>query len=85
MREAYVEVVLEKLRKKHPDEALQVMSDNGFQLTARDFREFIRSSGMNRVSVSRYYPRGKGKKAKKASVICEQYPLMMPKRLSRIS
>jgi transposase InsO family protein len=34
--------------------------DNGPQFIARDFKEFIRISGMTHVRTSRYYPQSNG-------------------------
>ena len=48
-------------RKKFPDARPRVISDNGPQFIARDFKEFIRISGMTRVKTSPYYPQSNGK------------------------
>jgi putative transposase len=37
------------------------MSDNGPQFIAKDFKEFIRISGMTHVRTSPYYPQSNGK------------------------
>jgi transposase InsO family protein len=39
----------------------RLISDNGPQFIARDFKEFIRISGMTHVSTSPYYPQSNGK------------------------
>ncbi len=41
--------------------ASQRISDNGPQFIARDFKEFIRISGMTHVRTSPYYPQSNGK------------------------
>jgi putative transposase len=37
------------------------LSDNGPQFVAKDFKEFIRISGMTQVRTSPYYPQSNGK------------------------
>jgi len=61
MVEADVECVLEAAREKHPGVKPRVISDNGPQFIARDFKEYIRVSGMTHVRTSRYYPQSNGK------------------------
>jgi putative transposase len=39
----------------------RIISDNGPQFIARDFKEFIRISGMTHVRTSPYYPQSNGK------------------------
>jgi putative transposase len=39
----------------------RIVSDNGPQFIARDFKEFIRVSGMTHVRTSPYYPQSNGK------------------------
>jgi putative transposase len=61
MTEGDVEVVLEAAKEKFPDARPRVISDNGPQFLARDFKEFIRISGMTHVRTSPYYPQSNGK------------------------
>jgi transposase InsO family protein len=61
MREADVEVVLQRARETFPDATPRVITDNGPQFIARDFHEFIRLSGMTHVRTSPYYPQSNGK------------------------
>jgi hypothetical protein len=61
MREADVEVVLQRAREKFPDAHPRVITDNGPQFIARDFHEFIRLCGMTHVRTSPYYPQSNGK------------------------
>lgn len=61
MREADVEIVLQRAREKFPDAHPRVITDNGPQFIARDFHEFIRLSGMTHVRTSPYYPQSNGK------------------------
>ena len=61
MTEADVEIVLQRARERFPGEHPRVISDNGPQFIARDFKEFIRLSGMSHVRTSAYYPQSNGK------------------------
>jgi transposase InsO family protein len=62
MKEWEVEVILQRAKEKYPDAHPRIISDNGPQFIARDFREFIRISGMTHVRTSPYYPQSNGKK-----------------------
>ena len=61
MTEAEVEVILERAREKYPEAKPRIISDNGPQFIARDFKEFIRIAGMTHVRTSPYYPQSNGK------------------------
>jgi putative transposase len=61
MEETDVEIVLERAREKYPGEKPRIISDNGPQFIARDFKEFIRQAGMTHVRTSPYYPQSNGK------------------------
>ena len=61
MKEWEVEVILERAKEKHPEARPRIISDNGPQFIARDFKEFIRISGMTHVRTSPYYPQSNGK------------------------
>ena len=61
MREADIEMILEAAKEKYPDAKPRIISDNGPQFIARDFKEFIRISGMTHVRSSPYYPQSNGK------------------------
>jgi putative transposase len=61
MKEADVEIVLQRAREKFPDARPRIISDNGPQFIARDFKEFIRLCGMTHVRTSPYYPQSNGK------------------------
>lgn len=61
MTEADIEIVLQKARELFPDARPRVISDNGPQFIAKDFKEFIRISGMTHVQTSPYYPQSNGK------------------------
>ena len=61
MTEAEVEIILLRAREKHPEATPRVVSDNGPQFLAKDFKEFIRINGMTHVKTSPYYPQSNGK------------------------
>lgn len=61
MTETDVEIILQKARELHPGETPRVITDNGPQFIARDFKEFIRISGMTHVRSSPHYPQSNGK------------------------
>ena len=45
MKEADIETILQRAKEKHPQARTRIISDNGPQFIARDFKEFIRLSG----------------------------------------
>lgn len=61
MTEAEVELVIEKARELHPGATPRIISDNGPQFIAKDFKEYIRICGMTHVRTSPYYPQSNGK------------------------
>jgi putative transposase len=61
MTETDVEIILQRAREKFPEAHPRVISDNGPQFIARDFKEYIRISGMTHVKTSPFYPQSNGK------------------------
>jgi len=61
MTEKDVEIILQRAKEKFPDARPRIISDNGPQFVARDFKEFIRISGMTHVKTSPFYPQSNGK------------------------
>ena len=61
MTEADVEVILQRARERCPGQSPRIISDNGPQFIAKEFKEFIRVSGMTHVRTSPYYPQSNGK------------------------
>ena len=61
MTEADIEIILQSAKEQYPDAKPRIISDNGPQFIARDFKEFIRISGMTHVRTSPYYPQSNGK------------------------
>jgi putative transposase len=61
MEESDVETILQRAREAYPDARPRIISDNGPQFIAKDFKEFIRIAGMTHVKTSPYYPQSNGK------------------------
>ena len=61
MTEADVECILERAKERYPDARPRIISDNGPQYIAKDFKAFIRISGMTHVRTAPYYPQSNGK------------------------
>src|SRR5580658_591766 len=57
----WLEIVLQKAREKHPQARPRIISDNGPQFIAKDFKEFIRLWQASHVLTSPYYPQSNGK------------------------
>ncbi len=61
MTEADVQTIVQRGREKFPGVTPRIISDNGPQFIARDFKEFIRICGMTHVQTSPHYPQSNGK------------------------
>jgi putative transposase len=61
MKESDVQTILQRAREKHPLARPRIISDNGPQFVAREFKVFVRLSGMTHVRTSPYYPQSNGK------------------------
>jgi putative transposase len=82
MEEADTETILQRTREKFPGEHPRIITDNGPQFLAKDFKEFIRIAGMTHVKTSPYYPQSNGKierwyKTLKGDCIRVQVPLSL--------
>jgi transposase InsO family protein len=82
MEENDVETILQRAREKFPSVTPRIISDNGPQFIAKDFKEFIRIAGMTHVRTSVYYPQSNGKierwhKTLKGDCIRVQVPLSL--------
>ncbi len=82
MTETQVEIILQRAREKFPDVHPRIISDNGPQFIARDFKQFIRIAGMTHVRTSPFYPQSNGKlerwhKTLKSECIRPQTPLSL--------
>jgi putative transposase len=61
MQEGAIETIIQKGRELYPGERPRIITDNGPQFLAKDFKEFIRICGMTHVKTSPYYPQSNGK------------------------
>ena len=80
MTEADVETILQRAHERFPEARPRIISDNGPQFVARDFKAFIRLCGMTHVRTSPFYPQSNGKieswhKTLKRECIRPQTPL----------
>lgn len=83
MTEADVEIVLQRAIEKFPQAKPRIISDNGPQFIAKDFKEFVRLSGLTHVRTSPHYPQSNGKierwhRSLKADCIRPGTPLDLP-------
>lgn len=82
MTEPQIELILQRAREKFPGVTPRVISDNGPQFIANDFKQFIRLCGMTHVRTSPFYPQSNGKlerfhKTIKSECIRPQTPLSL--------
>jgi putative transposase len=61
MTEREIEVLMEGAKERFPEARPRIISDNGPQFVAKEFKNFIRISGMTHVRTSPYYPQSNGK------------------------
>lgn len=61
MTERDVETIVQRGLERHPGAKPRIISDNGPQFIAKDFKEFIRVAGITHVRTSPYYPQSNGK------------------------
>jgi transposase InsO family protein len=62
MKTMDVEIILQCPREKYGHTKPLTISDNGPQFNAKEFKVFIRESGISHVRTSPYYPQSNGKK-----------------------
>jgi transposase InsO family protein len=61
MKELDIEAIVQYAKEQYPEARPRVISDNGTQFIANDFKSFVRLSGMKHVRTSLYYPQSNGK------------------------
>ena len=61
MKEKDVEIILHRAHEKFPEKKPRIISDNGPQFIAKDFKAYIRLIGMSHVRTSPFYPQSNGK------------------------
>ena len=57
----HFKIIIQAGRKKYPGVTPRIISANGPQCIAKDFKHFIRLCGMKHVRTSPYYPQSNGK------------------------
>jgi putative transposase len=82
MCERDVEIILQRAKERYPFATPRIISDNGPQFIAREFKEYIRLMGMTHVRTSPFYPQSNGKlerwhKSLKQEVIRPKVPLSL--------
>jgi transposase InsO family protein len=90
MTELDIEILLQRAREKHPGVTPRIISDNGPQFIANDFKAFIRLCGMTHVRTSPYYPQSNGKierwhKSIKSEAIRPGTPLCLEDALALVA
>jgi transposase InsO family protein len=61
MKTADAQIVLQRAREKHPPARPRIISDNGPQFVAKEFKEFIRLWQTSHVFTRPHYPQSNGK------------------------
>ena len=61
MKQSDIQMILQRARERFPGTTPRIISDNGPQFLAREFKEFVRICGMTHVKTSPYYPQSNGK------------------------
>jgi putative transposase len=58
---ADVETIVQRARARYTEARPRIISDNGYQFIAKDFKEFIRICSITNMRTSPYYPQSNGK------------------------
>lgn len=61
LTEKDIEIISQRAREKFPESRPPIISDNGPQFIARDFKEYSRLTGMSHVLTSPFYQQSNGK------------------------
>jgi len=61
MQESDIEIILQRARERVPTARPRIISDNGPQFIAKEFKTFVRLMGMTHVRISPFYPQSNGK------------------------
>jgi transposase InsO family protein len=61
MTEYDVQITLQRALEKYPGVHPRLITDNGKQFVAKDFKEYLRDCGLKQVRTSVYYPQSNGK------------------------
>jgi transposase InsO family protein len=90
MEDSDVQTIVQRAREAFPNAHPRIISDNGPQFVAKDFKEFIRIAGMTHVKTSPYYPQSNGKierwhKSLKGECLRPQVPLSLEDARRQVS
>jgi putative transposase len=82
MKEREIELIVQRAREKFPGETPRIISDNGPQFIAKEFKAYVRLCGMTHVRTSPFYPQSNGKierwhKSLKSECIRPKTPLSL--------
>ena len=82
MTEKDVEIIIQRATEKYPEAKPRIISDNGPQFIAKEFKAFIKLCGMTHVRTSPFYPQSNGKierfhKSYKMECVRPKIPLSM--------
>jgi transposase InsO family protein len=72
MKTQEVEIILQRAKEKFREAKPRIISDNGPQFVARDFKEFVRLSGMTHVRTSPFYPQSNGKQERMQGLVKQE-------------
>ena len=61
MKEADVEIIIQRARERFAGVHPRIISDNGPQFIAKEFKTFVRMCGMTHVRTTPFYPQSNGK------------------------
>ena len=61
MKEADVEIIIQRARERFAGVHPRIISDNGPQFIAKEFKTFVRMSGMTHVRTTPFYSQSNGK------------------------
>lgn len=61
MKEADIQCIIEAGVERYPGYRPRIISDNGPQFIAKDFKSYLRIKGMDHVKTSPFYPQSNGK------------------------
>ena len=85
MTETDVETILQRGREDYPKARPRIISDNGSQFVARDFKSFVRACGMTHVRTSPYYPQSNGKIVIDRTILYQAWsPKCLPPMVARV-
>ena len=90
MKEREIEVIVQRAREKFPGVTPRIISDNGPQFIAKEFKAYVRLCGMTHVRTSPYYPQSNGKierwhKSLKTECIRPKTPLSLDDAKSSVA